>query len=72
MVTLHQNHQIIPILMSLQYYYYFFIFYFKEHQIQKFSSNLNLRKQDFLSQEKIRCIDRVPYFKTVGRLLIYI
>ena len=27
--------------------------WFKEHQIQKFTSNADLRKQDFLSEEKL-------------------
>ena len=33
--------------------FYFYFYQFLEHQIQKFSNNVDPRKQDFLSAEKI-------------------
>ena len=40
-----------------------FFFGFKEHQIQQFSCNADMRKQDFLSQEKY--FEFIEYFNDV-------
>ena len=49
--------------------FFFHFFYFKEHWIQKFCSNVDLRKQDFLSQEKMS--HRSPFLTNVNNKDIF-
>ena len=51
MVTSNQNHQIMHLFNIIEIFNKFKIFEY--HRIQNFSNNVDLRKQDFLSQEKI-------------------